>query len=228
MGLPERIKNRLAPNETREKSQVKKERVPAKKTSKGAPAPIARHAGIPGLPVFQSPPLPKGHRAILVACAKTKRASWAVLKEKNPSGSANGYRWAFERNITAVPATKSGSSAHGGGASASGAAGEPELALDDIDLTGFSCGICEAGSSTREGADLIRCGNCQTMQCVPHSLYKCPGCGAQIDTSNVYAMQSLHASQGTEKTPGAAGRKPPSNPQVGGPGSGSARRAIGG
>jgi DNA-directed RNA polymerase subunit RPC12/RpoP len=228
MGLPERIKKRLAPQGSQARSGEKKESAPAKRVGKKASGPIQRHADTPGLPVFQSPPLPNDHRAILVACAKTRRASWAMLKEKNPRSSAKGYRWAFQRNITAIPASKTGSPAHGGGSTASGPAEQPELALDDIDLTGFSCGICGAGSSTLEGTDLIRCGSCQTMQCVPQALYKCPGCGARIDTSSVYAMQSLHASQGNDKTPGAAGRKTPSNPQVGGPGSGSARRAIGG
>jgi hypothetical protein len=254
MGLPEKIKNSLSPKKTRDESPTKikgkPDNVPAK-TRKGNSAPIARRQEAPGLPHFQPPPLPKDHRAILVACAKTRRASWAVIKDNSAKGSSHAHKWAFQRNITAVPATNAESSANSGISSvAGGSAGsrgssssqtKPAIDLDSIDLTGFSCGICRASRQTTGAAHLVSCGTCDTMMCVPQDAYKCPGCKTEINTSRLSEMHSLNASKGSRKpsrapgAPGGSGRgsaSSPRNPQVEGPGasgtSGGSRRAIGG
>lgn len=248
MGLPEKIKERLSPKKSGETRPAKKQNVPAKtneKSSKPGSAPIARRTEAPGLPYFQPPPLPKDHRAILVACAKTRRASWAILKDNAATGSGDGsaahegHRWIFQRNITAVPAANDGSSDKQAGSVGSRSSGPgpegPELNPDEVDLTGFSCGVCRTSVHNDGIADLVRCSTCATMMCAPKTLYKCPGCRTLMDTSDMSDMTSVNASHGAPKRSGAQGRQASSNPRNpglngagSGDSSGDSRRAIGG
>lgn len=205
MGLPERLKSRLAPGgkttPARQGGQGERslpDRTPEKHTARSG-GPIARRPDTPGLPVFQQPPLPKDHRAILVACAKTGKASWAIVKEKTPDteGQASGQEWVFQRNITAVPAT-AGNAPKGGSKGSKRKDDDRALDARDIDLTGFSCGVCGTGKTEPGGGRILRCGHCHTLQCAPYTTYKCPGCAAQIDTSKTTAMDSMEASHGAQ------------------------------
>lgn len=205
MGLPEKIKNTLTGSKT------PATRAPTTVANKpAAPAKKHRNAAEHGLPAFRMPELPAGHRALLIACARTGRASWAVLR--SDAASAAGARsWRFIRNIPAVPANSASGAAANTATSrraataASDSNPSSEIAVEDVDFEGFACGICgDAG----EDAILIRCGPCGTMQCKPGSSWQCPGCGARLGDTNVKDMDSLQSQEGQAPSRARAGLSP--------------------
>lgn len=194
MGLPDKIKNALS---TVGNKPQPTDQTPAKSHKNQPPARNSKRSITDGLSAFKEPPLPEGTRAILVACATTRRASWAVLRNRNTD---NSPYWVFERNIPAVPDTSSAKPAtrprkdhHG-----SDSAGDPDgfdTQVADMHFSGYSCGVCGADGS--HGAVFVRCVNCNTLQCQPASSWSCPGCGAGLGDRPMQDMTSLSTSAGS-------------------------------
>lgn len=200
MGLPEKIKNTLT------NSKTPATRNPATAESKPqAPAEKSRDPAKRGLPAFKPPQLPDNHRAILVACAATGRASWAVLNKVSDSAGAADKTWAFARNITAVPDPKPGRSARTGLSGPRDSARSLDVSVHDVDLKGFSCAGCGAGGS--HGSILVRCNLCNTLQCEPAPAWSCPGCGVHIAADEpMSTFGSLSTNEGSSTDKARAGR----------------------
>jgi hypothetical protein len=126
-----------------------------------------------GLPPLEPAVVPPRHRAVLIACSETGRASWAELA---PVGG--GWRWIG--NVPAVPVLNQAQGASGGSASAT-------LPAGTISWGGYRCGVCRKGPPNGPGrigtAEWWRHG-CGTIMC-PGALRQrevgwvatCPGCG---------------------------------------------------
>lgn len=192
MGLPDKIKRTLS---NKSNTPATPDNTPAPKEKN--PPGRSKRPITDGLPAFKQPPLPPERRAILVACASTRRASWAVLKSE---GEGPHTRWAFERNIPAVPDTSApGAAAKRAGPTESTAGAtdstEPETRIADIDFGGYSCGVCGADGSF--GNIFIRCGHCKTLHCQPASHWQCPHCGLELGDKPMHDMSSLSTSTGS-------------------------------
>lgn len=194
MGLPERIKASIA---ARDDARAAKNEDDKPKQA----AARAKSPGKSGLPPFKAPQIPRGYRALLVACSETRQASWAVLKE-NPNKT-----YSFSRNIRAVPdpkVAKQGeavtSRAASSGASTDTESSQlpPDISMDRVYLQGFSCGCCGADGSA--GSMVVLCGECHTLQCRPHKKWTCPGCGKYIESvqGTIDSVRSTEGSQPTQ------------------------------
>lgn len=197
MGLPDKIKKTLA---AASNTSEQTDKSPARKKPTGSARKYARPIS-EGLPSFKEPQLPEDRRAILVACAHTRRASWAVLRR---SGEGAAHHWRFERSLPAVPESASASSPNtrslrGSASPYNNLTDIPETSIEDIDLAGYACGVCGADGSF--GNIFIRCGHCHTLQCQPASTWQCPGCGLTLGEQPMQDMASLSTSGGA--TPGA-------------------------
>lgn len=197
MGLPDKIKRTLVPASN---TLGKADRSQTPKKFKGSAGKSTRPVG-ESLPSFKEPQLPEDRRAILVACAHTRRASWAVLRR---SREGDARRWRFERNLPAVPDAASANSPNTGSRRDSPGPHNddidtPETSIEDIDLAGYACGLCGADGSF--GNLFIRCGHCHTLQCQPAQTWQCPGCGIALGEQPMQDMASLSTSGGAP--PGA-------------------------
>lgn len=218
MGLHDRIKASLAatskePPNTEDHPEAntpaKREKNKPAKGSGNSPASRrseqasnkGRRPAKTGIPPFKEPPIPKGHRALLVACSQTGRASWAVLKEDRASGS-----YSFVRNLRAAPdpkAMKDKAPSKQPTTPETGSSHRPgELPMEKLDLAGFTCGVCGADGST--GSLIVRCGSCGTLQCRPSGAWHCPGCGAYIEQISS-TIDSLASTEGSSYEPPARG-----------------------
>lgn len=191
MGLPDKIKKTLDPASN---NPQKTDQSPSKKSKRPVGKPT-RPIG-EGLPSFKEPQLPQDRRAILIACAHTRRASWAVLRR---SGEGDTRRWRFERNLPAVPEATSAAplnteSRYGSPGTYNNDIDTPETSIEDIDLCGYACGVCGADGSF--GNLFIRYGDCHTLQCQPAQRWQCPGCGLALGEQPMQDMASLSTSGG--------------------------------
>lgn len=138
------------------------------------------------LPPLRSPAVSAGNLAVLVACSKTGRASWAEF-QRHEGTSGTYYAWAG--NVPAVPDLEAVRRGDSGGASAA-TSGSASVPADLMWWREWSCGVCGANSTPVPGkasSRFWRCGVCAMLYC-PGGYeaegggvwsVSCPGCGSR-------------------------------------------------
>lgn len=191
--------------------------------------PAGRQEGKPkfkGLPPLKEPIVPSGHRAVLMGCSRTGKASWADL---TPIGKE---RWKWIGNVPAMPDLNRGS---GAGHSSQGATAH-SVPVGDVDWAGYVCGVCETGSTPVPGNEegiFWQCSQCGTLYCSGgfrrtgqnEWSVNCPGCNklntvnAHEQIGNITEIDAEQSHQRRTSLSGSSGTN--SRKQLGGGGGGS-------